>query len=286
MTDLSNYIDHLYISPHFDDVALSCGGQVFRHAAVGDSVLVVTVTAADVPDGPLSETVELLHQRWADSLGESPTGMVAQRRAEDWEAFALLRADVRFLPFLDCIYRAGPDGAPLYPGSMDMFSSAHPADESFVAALAEAFAALPEAGAYYLPLGVGGHIDHLMARRAGERAFDKVAYYEDYPYTEKPGALEAVLPRAQRGEWTAETMWLTETAMAAKIAAVGQYRSQLSSFFVDQADLEAKLRAEGARVMNEASNDGDIPPDWAAGAERIWRKRPPFTLSSFEGSPP
>lgn len=285
MTELLDYYDHLYISPHFDDVALSCGGQVFRYTAVDDTVLVVTVTAADVPDGPLSETVELLHARWAGSLGESPTSMVAQRRAEDWEAFALLRADVRFLPLLDCIYRVGPDGAPLYPGPMDMFGSAHAADESFIDALADALTALPEAGARYLPLGVGGHIDHLMTRRAGERAFAEVAYYEDYPYTEKPGALEAALPPARRGNWMSEVTWLTETAMAAKIAAVGQYRSQLSSFFVDQADLEAKLRAEGARVLNEASNDGEIPPDWAAGAERIWRKRPPFTLSSFEGSP-
>ncbi len=286
MTDLDDYYDHLYISPHFDDVALSCGGQVFRHTAVGDTVLVVTVTAAEPSGIALSETAELLHQRWADSLGESPTGLVAQRRAEDWEAFALLRATVLHLPFLDCIYRHGPDGAPLYPGPRDMFGAVDEADEGFVAALAEAFAALPEAGAVYLPLGVGGHVDHILTRRAGERAFEGAGYYEDYPYTMIPGALEAVLPIARRGDWTAETHWLTETALAARIAAVGQYRSQLSSFFTDRADLEAKLRAEGARVMDEASNDGDIAPDWAAGAERTWRRRPPFTLSSFEGSAP
>lgn len=272
MTDLNAYYDHLYISPHFDDVALSCGGQLFRHTAVGDTVLVVTLTAADPPHGPLSETVESIHQRWANSLGKSPKSMVAQRRAEDREAFDILRADVLHLPFLDCIYRAGPDGSPLYPGPMDMFGALNPGDEHFVGNLVKAFTALPEASAYYLPLGVGGHIDHRLARRAGEQAFDDVGYYEDYPYTEIPGALAMVLPPAERDQWTAETIWLTETALAAKTDAIGQYRSQLSSFFVDLDDMVAKLRAEGARVMRNAGDEGEDAPNWAVGAERIWRR--------------
>ncbi|MBP9500715.1 MAG: PIG-L family deacetylase [Candidatus Promineofilum sp.] len=283
MSHLHAFYDHLYISPHFDDVALSCGGQVFRHTAVGDTVLVVTV-AAEEPSGPLSETAESIHRRWADSLGETPPAFVARRRAEDREAFALLRADVLHLHFLDGIYRPGPDGVLLYPGPVDMFGTVNPADEGFLDALVKAFAALPEAGAYYLPLGVGEHVDHQLARQAGERAFEDVGYYEDYPYTMKPGALEVVLPPVERGNWTAETTWLTETAMAAKFAAIGEYRSQFSSFFIDLADLEAKVRAEGSRVTAEAQQDGATPPDWACGAERTWRKRSAFTLSSFEGS--
>lgn len=282
MTELEEYYDHLYISPHFDDVALSCGGQVFRHTAIGDSVLVVTVTGAEPPAGLQSAIVQNLHQRWADSLGETPEAIVAQRRAEDWEAFGILRAGVLHLDFLDCIYRAGPDGAPLYPGPTDMFGPFNPADAGVVDALAAALANLPEAGQVYLPLGVGGHIDHGVTRRAGERAFKDVAYYEDYPYTMTPGALDRVLPVAGRGEWRPETVWLTETAMAAKIESVGAYRSQISSFFTGPDDLAAKLREEGRRVMADAAADGEQTPRWAAGAERLWRRRAAFTLPSFE----
>jgi LmbE family N-acetylglucosaminyl deacetylase len=282
MTELEEYYDHLYVSPHFDDVALSCGGQVFRHAAIGDSVLVVTVTGGEPPHGVQSETVRNLHQRWADSLGETPEAIVAQRRAEDWEAFGILRAAVLHLDFLDCIYRAGPDGDPLYPGPNDMFGPFNPADAAVVDALAAALAGLPEAGQVYLPLGVGGHIDHGVARRAGERAFKDVAYYEDYPYTMIPDALAAVLPAAGRGEWQPETVWLTETAMAAKIESVSAYRSQLSSFFTGLDDLAAKLRADGQRVAADAAADGEEIPKWAAGAERLWRRRLAFTLPSFE----
>lgn len=278
MTELQQFYDHLYISPHFDDVSLSCGGQIFRYGAIGDSVLVVTITGGEPPAGPHSATVESLHRRWADSLGESPEAMVAQRRAEDWEAFGILRADVFHLPFLDCVYRARPDGAPLYPGPMDMFGAMIAEDEGVIDFLAAALVELPEAGRVYLPLGVGGHIDHGATRRAGERAFKGFVYYEDYPYTMIPGALEKVLPPAARGEWEAETHWLTEAALAAKIESVSAYRSQLSSFFAGPDDLAAKLREEGARVMAAARADGENIPVWATAGERTWRRRPAFTL--------
>ena len=41
--------DHLYLSPHFDDAALSCGGQIATFTAAGQSVLVVTITGGDPP---------------------------------------------------------------------------------------------------------------------------------------------------------------------------------------------------------------------------------------------
>ena len=282
MTELEAYYDHLYISAHFDDVSLSCGGQIFRHTAIGDSVLVVTITGGEPSGEPHSDTVQKLHDRWFDSLGETTGSMVVHRRAEDRAAFDVLRADVLHLNFLDAIYRAGPDGAPLYPGPIDMFGAFNPADAGEIDAVAAALAALPEAGQVYLPLGVGGHIDHGVTRRAGERVFKDVAYYEDYPYTMKPGALAAVLPPSGRGNWQPETIWLTEAALAAKVASIGAYKSQLSSFFTGPDDITTKLREEGQRVMADAAAGGEQTPQWAAGAERLWRRRAAFTLPSFE----
>lgn len=273
MTELNDYYDHIYLSPHFDDAALSCGGQVFRHTAVGETVLVVTVTAADPPEANLSETARSIHERWAASLDKTPAGMVAQRRAEDRAAFAVLRADVLHLPFLDCIYRVGVDGAPLYPGPVDMFMAMNPADHHTIDELAKAFAALPEAGTVYLPLGVGSHVDHKITRIAGEMTFSEAYYYEDYPYTAIPGALEIALPPAERPEWIATAHWLTESSMMAKLESIAQYHTQLSSFFIDGDDMAEKLRAEGSRVLAAAQGDGDIPPNWAIGAEYIWHHR-------------
>ncbi len=267
--------DHLYLSPHFDDAALSCGGQIARHTAAGESVLVVTVTGGDPPDETPSDTVALLHQRWAASLaaaGQAGAGaaIVAQRRAEDRVALAVLGAEPLHLAFLDCIYRCGPDDAALYPGPADMFGPFNPADEATAAALAAAFAALPPARRVYLPLGVGGHVDHLATRRAAEQVFVAPVYYEDYPYTMQPGALAAALPAGARAAWSAATVWLDEAALATKTGAVAAYASQLSSFFRDAGDLAAKLRADGRRALADALAGGEVAPAWAVGAERLW----------------
>lgn len=279
---MEEYYDHLYISAHFDDVSLSCGGQIFRHTAVGDTVLVVTLTGEEPAGESHSDTVRSIHRRWFDSMGETIDQIVARRRTEDRAAFDVLRAEVLHLNFLDAIYRAGPDGAPLYPGPTDMFGPFNPADAGVIDAVAAELATLPEAGQVYLPLGVGNHIDHGVARRAGERVFRDVAYYEDYPYTMAPGALAAVLPLSGRGDWRTETIWLTEAALAAKVTSVGAYQSQLSSFFTGPDDIMVKLREEGQRVMAEAAAAGEQAPQWAVGAECLWRRRPAFTLSSFE----
>ena len=277
--------DHLYLSPHFDDAALSCGGQIATWTAAGQSVLVVTITGGDPPAAPVSDTVRALHDRWATSLlaeGQPETAaaamgtaaaVLAQRRAEDRAALALLRADWLHLPFLDCIYRCGPDDDALYPGPTDMFGAPNPADAGTLAALAEAFAALPPAGRVYLPLGVGGHVDHLATRHAAERVFTAPFYYEEYPYTAWPGALAAALrDRPLRSQKTSE-VWLDAAALATKTAAVAAYASQLSSFFTGPDDLAAKLADDGRRVMADALADGETPPAWAVGGERLRRGR-------------
>ena len=44
-------IVHLFISPHLDDVVLSCGGYIHRLTTSGEKVVIVTVITADVPAG-------------------------------------------------------------------------------------------------------------------------------------------------------------------------------------------------------------------------------------------
>src|SRR6185295_15615325 len=57
--------DHIYLSPHLDDAALSCGGAIARHANAGARVLVVTIcTAAPPSDGPFSDFANEVHQGW------------------------------------------------------------------------------------------------------------------------------------------------------------------------------------------------------------------------------
>jgi hypothetical protein len=108
-------------------------------------------------------------------------------------------------------------------------------------------------------LTVGRHVDHQLTRLAAEAAFGSAAllYYEDYPYAQQPGKLAQVIEPGDSA-WLAETMVIDERALHAKYEAVAAFRSQLSTFFRDRADLEAQV---GGYLLS-------------TGGERRWRRSP------------
>jgi LmbE family N-acetylglucosaminyl deacetylase len=247
------FYDAIYLSPHLDDVTLSCGGQIFQATNAGQRVLIVTITAGDPPNSAVSGYAQSLHDRWALA-----TDAVAARRAEDEAANAILGADTLHWALPDCIYRYHPTtGAPFYVSDPDIFGEVNPAELPVVATLSAQIAALPAHRQLYVPLTIGHHVDHQLTRLAAERAFPQaqLCYYEDYPYAQKPGALAQVIPPGDP-TWQATTVPLMEAAIQAKIAAIAAFKSQFSTFFQDLADLERQIRTFTASV----------------GGERLWRR--------------
>src|SRR6478609_4050960 len=92
---------HLFLSPHYDDIALSCGGTVARLTRAGQAAEMVTVFGAEPDIAELTAFAEMQHGRW----GLSPADVIAARRAEEAAAAGLLGTRVRFLSFHDAIYR-------------------------------------------------------------------------------------------------------------------------------------------------------------------------------------
>lgn len=247
----------LFLSPHLDDVALSCGGTVFALAQASAAVVVLTLMAGNPPE-PLPDTpiVRELHARWA--AGDQP---VAVRRREDARACAVLGARWQHAPLPDCVYRTGPDGAPLYPDQAALWSAVHPNDPAPAALQALA----PSARVVYAPLGVGAHVDHLIVRDwalALARAGTAVVFYEDYPYARERAALERALAAFVPGALALQTRPLTADAVRARLAAVACYDSQLSTFWPDRAAMERDMLS----FMLAAG--GSVP------AERFWAYRP------------
>src|SRR5947209_3417864 len=92
---------HVFVEPHFDDVALSCGCLVRALAERGEPALVVTVFAGNPGVGAeVTDFAAGQHARWGGA-----TDPIAERRAEQREALALLGADWQPLEHLDAIYR-------------------------------------------------------------------------------------------------------------------------------------------------------------------------------------
>ena len=110
----------LYLSPHFDDVALSCGGMVAQQAAKGWLVEVATVFAAGPAQGAeLSAFARWQHQRWGAS-----EEAVQRRGEEDAAALARLGARAHRLPFPDAVYRGSQ-----YTSDEELFGEVASADE-------------------------------------------------------------------------------------------------------------------------------------------------------------
>ncbi len=252
---MSVYYDAIYLSPHLDDVALSCGGQIYQRTQAGQQVLIVSITAGDPPAATVSSYAQSLHARWA-----LVADAVAARRAEDRAACQILGAAWLHWELPDCIYRYHPTtGEPFYRSDPDIFGAVHPAERPVVAQLQAQMTALPAHGALIAPLTLGNHVDHTLTRTAAAAAFGarQLWYYEDYPYAQQVGALHQVIPADERG-WTAETIALREEALQAKIRAISAFQSQLSTFFTDDADLAQQVRTFAAQV----------------GGERLWRRLP------------
>jgi LmbE family N-acetylglucosaminyl deacetylase len=250
----------IFLSPHPDDAALSCGGTLYLMAQRDQRPIVITLFGGDrASDAPLSDFARSLHERW--QLGDAAP---AARRAEDRAALDQLHAFLIHLPFADAIYRADAKTQQhLYNSEASIFGSIREADivDRVAAALRSKIATIKSSGSplqIFAPLAAGQHIDHQIARQATELLNQGLIYYEDFPYAEDKTKLEPVWGAA---EWQSESIELSAEALHAKAASIAEYRSQLSTFFKDEAEIATRLRAYAAEVGNGK---------WV---ERFWRKR-------------
>jgi LmbE family N-acetylglucosaminyl deacetylase len=245
----------IFISPHLDDVVLSCGGLVWDLSQSGDAVEVWTLMAGLPADENFSLFAEVIHYDW----GLSGAAAFRARREEDHQACAILGVKARHFDWQDAIYRRdASSGAPIVPDLEALFSYPPEADlvEDIVAVLR---AELPGGACPVFPIGLGGHIDHQAVVMAGQAVERDKAYYADYPYIvndfHDPRLWDGRLGKIQRA--------LSPEALNAWQAAVLCYTSQLSSFWRDEDEARLAISnylAGGGGRLWEKSNLDRIPP--------------------------
>ena len=227
---------HLYLSPHLDDAIYSCGGLIAQQTAEGELVTVLTICAGDPPTDRRSPIVAELEERWGEA--DSP---IAARREEDAQACASLGASYLHLEIPDAVYRLGPDGEHLYASEAAIFGEVHESEAALLQRIAQELD-LVCAGRdrIYCPIGIGGHVDHWLVRKAAETLGLELWYYKDFPYAARGGSLASDLG------WPAGrqiTISLDEAAIEAWMEAILHYRSQISTFWEDAVQLEDELKA-------------------------------------------
>lgn len=243
---------HVYLAPHLDDAVFSCGGLIARQTANDEGVTVVTVCAGDTPIGELTAFAVELHRRWG-GVG-SP---IAARRAEDRIACGRLGASAVHLEVPDAVYRWS-NAEPLYPDEGAIFGSLHPADEELVARLGSLFEEkCPPQARVYCPSVIGGHVDHRLTRMAAERLGRPLWYYQDMPYAARGGVIPADIPLPTGIRMTIP---LAEEEIQQWLDAIGEYRSQLSTYWGNEparyrALTDTLEQAGGLRILRPAGAD-------------------------------
>lgn len=258
--DLAPAYDHVYLSPHLDDAALSCGGAIARFVGSGQTALVVNICAGSPPAaGPFSPFAQQMHRQW----GLPPAEAVRRRIHEDVEALETLGADCLLLDQLDAIYRL-PEA---YVDDPTLFGEVAPGDplgDALRPLLADLVARFP-AAIFYAPLGVGQHVDHQATHLAAAGCAGRIslAFYEDFPYVATPGALEKRLAQLGGSEFFLPSVTAIDETLARKISAIQAYESQIATLFGDLRAMAERVSAYAGGLRSEAGSYG----------ERIWMRR-------------
>ena len=151
----------IYLSPHFDDAVLSCGGMIWEQVHSGETVEIWTLCAGQIPKGlPLTAFAEQKHRDWKVDLR-----VVNRRRAEDRAACAFLGAAPRHWTLPDIIYRRLPNGDALVNDGADLWLPVHPGELRLAQRLrAWLRRNLPTEAQLVCPLTLGNHTDHRLVR--------------------------------------------------------------------------------------------------------------------------
>jgi LmbE family N-acetylglucosaminyl deacetylase len=160
----------LYLSPHLDDVPLSCSAKILSmHNGPKDVVVATIFSKSD----------------------EQNKDYYEKRKSEERMALKLLGVEHFFCDFLDAPYRLSCYSSydRILWGTLD--------EEDLISAIATKLINLTSSHAVSeicIPLGVGWHIDHLIVHKVGQRLCQslrtRLSFYEDRPYSFVHGATQ------------------------------------------------------------------------------------------------
>lgn len=226
----------LFISPHLDDVAFSCGGTL---AALSDrgwrTVMATAFTASVLPATGFALACQLDKGLGADA------DYMALRREEDRAAGRILgAADLRWLDLPEAPHRG-------YGSAAELFAAVREQDDVWRPLTRSLRALLRELGPdqIFAPQGLGGHVDHRQTIRAVREAAGglPVAWYRDAPYAIRNPDAVAFVDAPEAGALP------IDATLGRKIDAACAYRSQIGFQFGGAA-------AAAAALSNFAASEG------------------------------
>ncbi|MEJ7747741.1 MAG: PIG-L family deacetylase [Candidatus Limnocylindrales bacterium] len=355
---------HVFVAPHPDDVALSCGGLIASLRELGQMVTIITVFSGNTPDDgsgltqyqrealgfgsktmwPATEafnrsailadypTAALVPSWAADEaqleatqtdadaaakrfwqrsswyrrasirneslagqavIDDMPTqgavltdqlmdaagagDLMARRRVEDERFAYFAEASIVFLDLPDAVFRG-------YEGDDELLAPPRQDDLAPYQLLRREIARL-EPQKVYLPLGVGGHVDHQLCRDVGLELLNEarrwvmpgpeyagtVVFYEDFPYSwwSEFRRLEDLGPAVLGALPSDVSIFPTYADISdqieRKITGIRLYESQIERLFDDPKAMANATRAYGRAMAELGGVDGAAERYWVTG---------------------
>ncbi len=227
----------LFLSPHLDDVAFSCGGTLLR--LTDDPrwrVVICTIFAASVPD-PRGFAL-----RCQTDKGISPEIDYMGMRQEEDNAYAeSSRVDAAHR----WDYREAPHRG--YESPAELFAGIHD-DDTVWQTLNDDLVALDNdlrPDLVFAPQGLGNHVDHLQTIRASLATWpiERTLWYRDTPYAiREPDALPAELLRREKDIIPCRVP-MSPAVLDRKIKGCSIYASQIGFQFGGPVGVREKLTA-------------------------------------------
>lgn len=232
---LSKKYDLVFFSPHLDDIVFSCGGLVLKSIGQKKKVLIITVFSGIGKQFTSKSGKDFIYA----SGYHTPSELFEQRKLEDHQASKLIGFDYLHLDYPDAIFR---DTNMLFFRSLlyphGPFTALHKKDihteRQILLSIKEIIKSIKkESTYYYFPLGIGGHVDHILLNQISRdlQIYNKY-YYEEFPYI-----ISAYPPINQALNWErydTTIIKLNRMEVKQKLMAMEAYTSQIKSTFGKQ----------------------------------------------------
>ncbi len=224
---------YIFLSPHLDDIALSCGGIVHHLATLDNPVEIWTFFSGSPKDLSLSNFAKSLHSRW-----DLPIDAPDIRRSEDIAACKILSAQARHFNFLDCIYRVDSNRNFIVEKEEDLYQPIPSTQTYLVSEIREVIQnqVKPE-DRIISPMAIGDHLDHrILLKAVQELKRENVLFYQDYPYVIKTQK-QAIFFK----NYSPIKFNLSPVDIKKWHQSIAEYRSQLSTFWKDSEWMKSEI---------------------------------------------
>ncbi|OGM25278.1 hypothetical protein A2715_04505 [Candidatus Woesebacteria bacterium RIFCSPHIGHO2_01_FULL_39_32] len=193
-----NKIPCLFISPHFDDAALSCGGLISYLSDKTKVVVVNVFTEANEPPYTLSTKVFLGRCGYKNAKK-----LFEQRKLEDSLSFKNLKVQIINLGFVDALWRKDANVGLLIkflgrfiPEIIHVYKTGRlhvlkgkvsEKDDQIMLQIKKRISDIVrgENAVLFLPLSIGNHVDHVIVKDVCSQLNLTKVFWLDYPYSLK-----------------------------------------------------------------------------------------------------